>query len=535
MFKTLLSTRLSMLFSIMFGRLNRGKQPTKTRKVLIVALAVYVVGMLLFSFGSMFAPMAQSLPQIGFAWLYFAMVGLMGFAFGFIGSIFMTEKLLFESTDNDMLLAMPIPPSYILGSRLLTLVILEYIYSAMIFIPAGVVYAMYASTSTAGWIFYALTYLVFAPFITALTSFCGWVIALINSKVARKNIVSTVFMLLFFLGFMAVYMNLNAYLSGVITNSSSLANSWQNGFPPIYWLGTACADGNVVNFLLLAAFCIIPFVIAYLLLSANFFKIATARKSAAKIKYVKKELKAQSARKALTAKEIKRFFTLPIYFLNAGFGAIMLIAAAVFIAVKGADYVSMMSAEIPMEGAVCAIVCLVIGFCNLTIAPAASAISLEGKNINLLKSLPMAAKDIFAAKLTPNLVIGLIPSFLCSAVAAIFLPMTGLEIAAVFAFPLAAQTFIAFLGLFCNIKLPRFDWTNETLVVKQSGAVMIVTLGGMAMLGVLALVYALALAQIMAVSVYLLIVSAVLLAVSAALEGVIAKNAEKYMLEFSYN
>jgi len=467
--------------------------------------------------------------------MYFAMVALMGFAFGFIGSIFMTEKMLFESTDNDMLLAMPIPPCYILGSRMLTLVILEYIYSGMIFIPAGVVYAMYAQTSVLGWIFYILIFLLMAPFITALTALCGWIVALINSRVAHKNIVSTLFMLIFFLGFMVVYMKLNSYLSGAITNSDTLANSWRNGFPPIFWMGTACADGNIVDFLLFAAFCIVPFIIAYALLSANFIKIATARKSAAKVKYVKKELKAQSARRALTMKEIKRFFTLPIYLFNAGFGAIMLIAAAVLIAVKGADYVPTLAAEIPMDGVVCAMVCLIIGFCNLTIAPAASAVSLEGKNINLLKSLPLAAKDVFAAKLAPNLVIGLVPSFLCSVTAAIFLPMSALEIVTVFVFPLAFQTFIALIGLFSNIKLPRFDWTNETVVVKQSGAVMIATLGGMAMLGLLAAVYGFILAGIMAISVYLLIVSAVLLALSAAIEGVIAKNGEQYMLEFSYN
>ncbi len=43
MFKTLLATRISMLFSMMFGRLNKGKKRTKTSKVLMALLGVYVV------------------------------------------------------------------------------------------------------------------------------------------------------------------------------------------------------------------------------------------------------------------------------------------------------------------------------------------------------------------------------------------------------------------------------------------------------------------------------------------------------------
>ncbi len=537
MFKTLLATRMSMLFSMMFGKFNKGKKRSPGIKVLYILLGVYGVGAVMFGFGAMFSSMAQSLPQIGRAWLYFAMIAIMSFAFGFIGSIFMTEKLLFESTDNDMLLAMPIPPGYILGSRLVTLLILQYLYSALVFIPAGVVYAMYAGTSFLGWVFYVLTFLLLSPFVTALTALCGWIVALINSRIARKNIVSTVFMMVFFLGFMYIYMNLNNYIGRVILNGQEIANSWQSGFPPIYWIGSACADGSVTGFILSAVFCLVPFAIAYGLLSANFLKIATTKKSAAKLKYIRKELKAQSARKAMIVKEIKRFFTLPIYFFNCGFGAIMLIAAAVFIMIKGPDLVPILSKEFQLEsmsGLVCALVCGVIGFCNLTIAPAASALSLEGKNINLLKSLPLAAKDIFTAKLVPNLVVGLIPSFLCSTVAVIFLPLSPLEIVAVFVFPFAFQSFIAFGGLFANIKLPRFDWTNETVVVKQSGAMMIVTLGGMVLLGMMAAVYAIGLSKIMAVSVYALLISAVMLVICAIIENIIAKNAERYMRDFTY-
>ena len=87
MFRTMLATRLSMLISMMFGRLNKGKKRTKVTKFLYILLGIYVVGTLMFAFGSMFASMAETLPALELSWLYFAMVAIMGFALGFIGSI----------------------------------------------------------------------------------------------------------------------------------------------------------------------------------------------------------------------------------------------------------------------------------------------------------------------------------------------------------------------------------------------------------------------------------------------------------------
>ena len=47
--------------------------------------------------------------------------------------------------------------------------------------------------------------------------------------------------------------------------------------------------------------------------------------------------------------------------------------------------------------------------------------------------------------------------------------------------PIVFTVFEALLGLLINLWKPKFDWINETVVVKQSAAVMITMFGTMAL------------------------------------------------------
>ena len=48
-----------------------------------------------------------------------------------------------------------------------------------------------------------------------------------------------------------------------------------------------------------------------------------------------------------------------------------------------------------------------------------------------------------------------------------------------FCVPVVYTVFISVLGIYFNIKMPKYDWTNETVVVKQSASSMAGIFGGM--------------------------------------------------------
>ena len=111
-----------------------------------------------------------------------------------------------------------------------------------------------------------------------------------------------------------------------------------------------------------------------------------------------------------------------------------------------------------------------------------SVISLEGKNISIIKSLPIKTKTILMAKVysalvitTPVLLIGdliLFIKFKLSLIESLLLIVLSILI------PLVSH----FIGIIVNLKYPRLDWENPAEVVKQSGSSFIAVMTGMVLL-----------------------------------------------------
>jgi ABC-2 type transport system permease protein len=111
-------------------------------------------------FGGLFKSICVPLASAGFGWLYFALAGLMAFALSFIGSVFTAQQQLFSAKDNDLLLAMPIPPAYILGSRMLMLYVLNLFMEILVIGPAGVIWWMNYEPSAVGILLFVVGSLV---------------------------------------------------------------------------------------------------------------------------------------------------------------------------------------------------------------------------------------------------------------------------------------------------------------------------------------------------------------------------------------
>ena len=125
------------------------------------------------------------------------------------------------------------------------------------------------------------------------------------------------------------------------------------------------------------------------------------------------------------------------------------------------------------------------------ICTTAPSISLEGNRLWILRSSPLRPQDVFLGKLALDLAL-LVPSVLISvALLAVSVPLSPWDLLALLALPLALGTLVALVGLYANLKLPRFDYTSDTAVIKQSASVMVASLGGMGLVIALALLYVL--------------------------------------------
>ena len=491
-------------------RTSKGKRLSVAGAVLLMAFLAVIF---LSFFGFTFYALALALPGMGLGWFYFALAAIMAFALGFIGSVFTAQQQLFAARDNELLLAMPIRPRDILGARMAVLLLLDYALTLIVLLPAGAVWLMVVGGTAGGVFGFVLSALLLPLLIMCFTCLFAWLLALISSRMRNKTVITLVLYLAFLAAYFYFYMNLQQLLTELIANSEQIAGAFVAVYP-LYAFGQASL-GSWLHIAGFAACCVIPFALVYAILSRGFLAVTTRRPSVKKLVYRERALKTSGVGAALLRKELGRFAANGMYILNAAMGSVLTVAAAVALIIYRDEAMQLLSAlpEGMGEGAVILALC----FLNATDVISAPSISLESKTLWLLKSLPVPAGRILMAKVYLHLVIALPPTLIASACCCIALPFPPAGAAMVVLIPALTCVFGALLGVAVNLRYPKFDYINETAVIKNSMSVTVTLFGSWALLAAAALLYGLALHRVMGMTAYLYICAALLAALCAAL------------------
>ena len=360
-----------------------------------------------------------------------------------------------------------------------------------------------------------------------LSCLLGGIIAAITARMRHKNIITLVFSLLFLAVYMYFYMNIQGYMQRLMADGLNIADAFERGLPPFYWLGAAATDGDFVKLILFVLCCVVPFGILYAVLSKSFIGIATERRSAAKKVYKGGEMRTSSAFMAVVKKELARFVSSAGYMINAGMGIVMMAAVAVFMAVKRAQIVMFIN-EVGTGYAgvlVGLIVCTLVSMVFIS----APSISLEGKSLWVMQTMPIRGGTVLRAKAAMHIMITAPAAVLCTAAMGIILEANAFDCIAAALLAVAFTVFTAYFGVALNLKFHRFDWINETAAVKSGMSVMLAMFGSMAILAIPALLYALLAAEYISAVVYMALWAAIFAAVSMAFDAWFKKHGdEKY-------
>ncbi len=484
MLKTLLKSRLMALWA----SLSQGSKKKKSASgvVLIVVfafLAVYMLG----AISIMFFGMGYAFNEQGDEWAFFTLASLIASALCLFGSIFTTKTQIFESRDNELLLSMPIPPKYILISRILVLLVVNYILEALVMLPALVMYGITIGYTLVGFI-YALLSFILIPFLTlAVSSIIAWIISFIASKIRNKTLVSTAM----FVAFFAVYMYF-CFSLGSFTGSGEELNIDVSGLKNtfiFYYLGNSIASKNFLHFLIFTLVAIIPAIITFMVISYSFIKIITTKKTAKKKEYKEKAEKSSSPFIALIKKEAKRFFTSTAYIMNCGIGSIMLAILSIVVAVNAPNILNAIETQlsdptqaVPKEliyGFIPVIIAIASSFISSMSMVSAPSISLENNNLWILHSLPIKPKTILFAKIANHMIMCTPVSLIAVIIACISLKVSLINTILVMLANIAIIAFTGYFGMFLGLKFPKFDWQNENVAVKQGFAVFGTMFGSM--------------------------------------------------------
>lgn len=492
MLKILIQIRLKGMWSTIS---NRGKKAkSNSGQIILYSILAIYFGVIFYSMFSNTFEIILSSSIFSGQWIYFAMVSIIAFLLSFVGSIFLAQQELYNALDNDLLLSLPIKERDILLSRVFSILILNYIYCAIVFLPGIVVYIQNVSFDLSRIFLFILTYLTLPFLILTFSCFFGWIIANIMKRLPHKNIFIFIFYALLLGGYFYVVFSGQLYMIDLLSNGSSIEDIIKTYLPPIYYLSIGISDLNIIDFGIYLLWMFIPFGFMVALLSKNFIQISTHKPKIKRVKYVEKEMKQNSITKALVIKECRHFTNNPIIMLNAGMGIIMSTfgcIGVIYLMIEKELISSFMIGMIAFNLEELVLVFGIIGvsFISSMNIISASSISLEGNRFWIVKSLPLKAIDILNAKLLFHILMSAPAGAVLSLLVGILLEFNIIDMITLIIAPILLSLFVAFLGLIVNLWKPKFDWINENSVVKQGLPVIITMFGTMGILVFIPLLY----------------------------------------------
>ncbi len=456
------------------GRKSKKRAAGGAAAYLIMMGAIGLLFMLM-SFSSFYL-MAPELINAGVGWLCFTYAVIFAVFLAVVGSVFMAQSQLYRAKDNDLLLSLPIPPWQILFCRMLPLYAQNFYFCFVVLFPAFIAYAIFGGVTVLSVLFLIIGLIIIPMLCTTLCCLLGFLVALVASRLKHANIVAVIFSLILFAAYFAVYIWFSQIMQSLTENGAQIADGIKGGFYPLYAAGTMMT-GDAVGFAVTFAICVGSFAILYLILSKTYYGLITRSHATVKSVYREKKLKRVSVWGALIGKEAKAFFRSTAYLLNCGIGVVMLFAVTLFLAIGGGWIADSVSQAVPgsislLPALACVIICTISSMDCVT----APSVSLEGKSLYILQSLPVKPYKPLFAKLFLHVAFNAPMAVIAGITAAIVFKASALAVVMLILMPVSFNLLFGALGLIFNLKKPMLDWENETIVIKQSISVLLTLL-----------------------------------------------------------
>jgi ABC-2 type transport system permease protein len=251
-----------------------------------------------------------------------------------------------------------------------------------------------------------------------------------------------------------------------------------SAYPPAVWFQNALTSGSLPDILYLVLLTVASIGVLLLWLGKNFVTINSRIKSKPRGETFVMRRQVRSGKiSALFKREFARYFSSTIYVVNTAFSYVMLLAAGVALLVKAdavAEYLNM-----PELTTAIAAVPFGLGWIVSMGVTTASAISMEGKSLWIIKSMPVSARDWLLSKLMVTLSMAIPSILITSTLVVIGLKPNLMDAIWLYVVPLVFAVSFGVFGLWLNIRMPRLDWKTEAEAVKQGGAIMVCIFTGM--------------------------------------------------------
>ena len=530
---------ISLLKASMAGGVQlfnyRGKTE-RSRRIMPVVLGLLIGGLMLINALAMTTELKKGGNEVAILSLYTLATTIVIVMEGSYKAV----DLLFKPRDNDMLLAMPIKRSTIVLTRMIKFYLFELVYCLIFLLPAIIAYAVNVAVGPSYYLV-ALTMLVLVPVIPiAVACLFGLVIATISGRFKHKTLwqVLLSFAVLFAsVGLVFLFNDPSANLGegGLVTISSQVTEFYY----PALAFARLTTHFDVLEYLLFVVVNLAVIGATVAIIGRFCFKIVTrletvsyVRKTGVDYRFVRRSQVA-----AMVRKEVTRYFNTPVLLMNTAIGLVFFLVAVGLLCFQFDNVANSVMSSVEdfplsideLHAYLPGVTMAMVAFASLLTCITATMISLEGKAFNVLKTLPISGTKVIMSKVFAAMLLIVPVTLVGTLVMAVRFQFGVMETILVLVGVVAMPLVTELIGILINLKYPRFDADNDSVVVKQSASVMVATFLGLGMvLFTISLIFAMVFwtGQIVG----LLIVDAIYVATSLVLYFVAAVRGERTYL-----
>lgn len=448
--------------NIFLGTGKNGKSKKRKSIAIIYAfLFVYLTGYFVY----MFLSLASALTITGDFSPILSYASVISSIFVILFSVTTSANVLYKSNDNEMLIAMPLKRWEIVGSKIFSILVFAYITQFVCLLPSVIIYYIYAGFTITSFSVFLIGFLLFPLIPASIAILISIPLVILMSRSKRKNLLNIIGMflfsgvLLYLITALNIYGNSDLGVGGVTAYANYLVG--------VKWFVDAVAGINFFSFAIFFVVSAILSIVTFVIVERTFIKVYSISKVNRSAK-VRTNMKRQSQIQTLVRKEFKRFIGTPILLFNSGFALIMIVALTIYLSVKQFDLSFLLILGKNMEGIIVAILTLAICSIGSMCNTACVSISLEGNKIDVLRSFPLDEKKIVFSKTAFNILLVSPLSITSAIVLGIVYHISFVSILlsalTIFAFNISSSLY----GIWINLKFPKMDAINDTVIVKQS-------------------------------------------------------------------
>ena len=474
-----------------FNKLRRPASSKERMKGIVFGILIlYSLFSLTAAISTYYLFIADSLEKVGALSLLPIFSVIFSSAMIFVTTIYSAQGMLFSFRDFDLLLSMPIQEKTILTAKFMVFYLLHSLFSIFAIVPAAIIY--YIRTTPSPY-FFLITFLVVlaVPLLPiTLSSVFGLLISFISSKFKHKNVITSAISLFLFLLLFAVSFFGSGFMMQLLGKAKSIGEMLGSIYPVGRYLCEAMTELNILSLIWGLMFSILPFALFIVLFAKSYKRInlkltETFQRGIYRIT----ELKKSSPLKALMIKEVKYYFSTPIYVLNTIVGSVLMIFMSFGFVFAGSNQIMKL---LKLPEVVSQLPMMLIAIFSAMVAlscTTCSAISLEGPYFWIIRSLPVSNNNVFYAKIALNLLIT-IPFVAINSIVLYFnLGLSGSQLVYLILIPVLYAFLSSQIGLLINLFAPKMSWTSPTAVVKQSASVLLSLIVNAATIAVPVLIY----------------------------------------------